>query len=153
MRQPHSLLESLSWTTIQFNDAWPKLKSVSEWRNISSTEHSNTRMKNLLGNGGRLPTNFESPHNESDSMPTTYINFHAGITPNTVQNLTTAIAQKVVAGTTDFYILLSTPGGQVQSEMTSTIFCIPAQVTVHNTGNVDSMAQRNVRPKCLETHW
>jgi ATP-dependent Clp protease protease subunit len=74
-------------------------------------------------------------------MPTTYINFHAGITQSTVQNLMTVIAQKLAAGTTAFYILLSTPGGQVQSGMTVYNFLrsIPAQITMHNTGNVDSI--------------
>ncbi len=74
-------------------------------------------------------------------MPTTYINFHAGITPNTVQNLMTVISQKLVAGTDHFYIMLSTPGGQVQSGMTVYNFLrgIPARLTMHNTGNVDSI--------------
>jgi ATP-dependent protease ClpP protease subunit len=52
------------------------------------------------------------------AMQTTYINFHAGINPNTAQNLMTAISQRLNAGTTHFYILLSTPGGAVQSGMT-----------------------------------
>ena len=51
-------------------------------------------------------------------MPTTYINFHAAINPNTVQNLMSAISQKLNVGTAHFYILLSTPGGTVPSGMT-----------------------------------
>jgi ATP-dependent Clp protease, protease subunit len=74
-------------------------------------------------------------------MPTTYINFHAAINQHTTQNLMTVISQKLVAGTTDFYILLSTPGGEVSSGMTVYNFLrgIPAQLTMHNIGNVDSV--------------
>jgi ATP-dependent Clp protease, protease subunit len=75
------------------------------------------------------------------ALPTTYINFHAGISPQTTQNLMTVVAQKLMAGTTEFYILLSTPGGEVPSGMTVYNFLrsIPAQVTMHNVGNVDSI--------------
>lgn len=74
-------------------------------------------------------------------MPTTFINFHAGINPNTCQNLMTAVAQKLAAGTDHFYILLSTPGGEVQSGITVYNFLrsVPAQITMHNMGNVDSI--------------
>ena len=74
-------------------------------------------------------------------MPTTYINFHAAINPNTAQNLMSAISQKLNAGTTHFFILLSTPGGTVPSGMTVYNFLrgIPAQVTMHNIGNVNSI--------------
>jgi ATP-dependent Clp protease protease subunit len=74
-------------------------------------------------------------------MPTTYINFHAGIKQNTVQNLMTVISQKLIAGTDHFYILFSPPGGEVQSGMTVYNFLrgISAQVTMHNIGNVDSI--------------
>jgi len=74
-------------------------------------------------------------------MPTTYINFHAAINQNTAQNFMTAISQKLMAGTNDFYILLSTPGGEVQSGMTIYNFLrgIPATLTMHNMGNVDSI--------------
>ncbi len=74
-------------------------------------------------------------------MPTTYINFHAGINQHTSQNLMTVIAQKLTAGTDHFYILLSTPGGEVHSGMTIYNFlrAIPARVTMHNVGNVDSI--------------
>jgi len=52
-----------------------------------------------------------------------------------------AIAQRLAQGTTDFYFLLSTPGGQVASGMTLYNFLhgIPATVTMHNIGNVDSI--------------
>jgi ATP-dependent protease ClpP protease subunit len=74
-------------------------------------------------------------------VPTTYINFHAGINPHTTQNLMTAVSQKLVAGTTDFYILLSTPGGDVASGLTVYNFLrsVPAALTMHNIGNVDSI--------------
>lgn len=72
-------------------------------------------------------------------MPTTYINFHSTINPYTTQNLMTVITQKLMAGTDHFYILLSTPGGEVPSGLTVYNFlrAIPARVTMHNIGNVD----------------
>jgi ATP-dependent protease ClpP protease subunit len=75
------------------------------------------------------------------AMPTTYINFHAPINTHTTQNLMAAMAQKVVAGTTDFYILLSTPGGEVASGLTVYNFlrALPTPITMHNIGNVDSI--------------
>jgi ATP-dependent Clp protease protease subunit len=74
-------------------------------------------------------------------MPTTYINFHAAITIPTVQNLMAAISQKLMMGTTEFYFLLSTPGGQVMSGLTLYNFLrgIPATIKMHNVGNVDSI--------------
>jgi ATP-dependent protease ClpP protease subunit len=51
------------------------------------------------------------------------------------------VAQKLVAGVDDFYIMLSTPGGEVASGLTVYNFLrsIPATVTMHNIGNVDSI--------------
>jgi ATP-dependent Clp protease, protease subunit len=74
-------------------------------------------------------------------MPTTYINFHAAINQFTTQNLMTVISQKMATGTNEFYILFSTPGGEVPSGMTVYNFLrgIPATVTMHNIGNVDSI--------------
>jgi ATP-dependent protease ClpP protease subunit len=91
-------------------------------------------------------------------MPTTYVNFHAGINQNTTQNLMTVVSQKIVAGTTDFYILLSTPGGDVASGITVYNFLrsIPANVTMHNIGNVDSIGNAiflaaNTRRACAHS--
>lgn len=69
-------------------------------------------------------------------MPTTYINFHALINQHTTQNLMAAIAQKLMAGTDHFYIMLSTPGGEVASGLTLYNFlrALPVQVTMHNIG-------------------
>ena len=74
-------------------------------------------------------------------MPTTYINFHAQINAQTTQNLIAAISQKLIAGTDHFYIMLSTPGGEVASGLTLYNFlrALPAQVTMHNIGNVNSI--------------
>jgi ATP-dependent protease ClpP protease subunit len=71
----------------------------------------------------------------------TYINFHAPVNIQTVQNLIAAISQKLMAGTTEFYFLLSTPGGQVMSGLTLYNFLrsLPVQITMHNIGNVDSI--------------
>jgi ATP-dependent protease ClpP protease subunit len=91
-------------------------------------------------------------------MPITYINFHAGITPHTTQNLMTAISQKLVAGATEFYILLSTPGGDVASGVTVYNFlrALPVPVTMHNVGNVDSIGNAiflaaNTRRACAHS--
>jgi ATP-dependent Clp protease, protease subunit len=74
-------------------------------------------------------------------MPITYINFHAQINALTTQNLMAAIAQKLMAGTNHFYIMLSTAGGQVASGLTLYNFlrALPVTVTMHNVGNVDSI--------------
>lgn len=74
-------------------------------------------------------------------MPVTYINFHAMINTQTVQNLMAALSHKMMTGTDEFYFLLSTPGGHVMSGMTLYNFlrAIPAKVTMHNIGNVDSI--------------
>jgi ATP-dependent protease ClpP protease subunit len=74
-------------------------------------------------------------------MPTTYINFHAPVTVQTVQNVMAAISQKLMMGTTEFYFLMSTPGGQVMSGLTLYNFlrALPVPITMHNVGNVDSI--------------
>lgn len=74
-------------------------------------------------------------------MPTTYINFHAPINTFTAQNLMAVVAQKIATGVDHFYILFSTPGGQVNCGMTIYNFlrAVPAKVTMHNIGNVDSI--------------
>ena len=73
-------------------------------------------------------------------MPTTYINFHAPINLHTTQILMGHISLKLTAKFDDFYIMFSTPGGEVSSGITLYNFLrdIPATVTMHNTGNVDS---------------
>jgi ATP-dependent Clp protease, protease subunit len=74
-------------------------------------------------------------------MPVTYINVHAQINNLTVQNLMAALAAKLAQGTDEFYFLLSTPGGAVMSGLTLYNFlrAIPAKITMHNIGNVDSI--------------
>jgi ATP-dependent protease ClpP protease subunit len=74
-------------------------------------------------------------------MATTYVNFHGGITQNTAQNFMSVLSQKITAGTDHFYILLSTQGGDIQSGMTMYNFlrAVPARITVHNIGSVDSV--------------
>jgi ATP-dependent protease ClpP protease subunit len=81
-------------------------------------------------------------------MPTTHINFHAPINPHTTQNFMTAISQKLMAGADHFYVLLSTPGDDVQSGLTVYNFlrALPARVTMHNIGNVESKCH-NPRPQ------
>jgi Clp protease len=52
----------------------------------------------------------------------------------------TALGRKLVAGTDNFYVLLK-PGGSIQSGIALYNFlrAIPATVTTHNVGNVDSI--------------
>lgn len=74
-------------------------------------------------------------------MQTTYINFHAPINQFTAQNLMTAMSQKMTAGTTDFYIMFSTPGGEVPSGVSLYNYLrgVPTDITMHNMGNVNSI--------------
>lgn len=74
-------------------------------------------------------------------MTTSYICFQAPINQFTAQNLITAVVQKLANGVDEFNILLSTPGGEVSSGITIYNFLrgIPARITMHNIGNVDSI--------------
>jgi ATP-dependent protease ClpP protease subunit len=74
-------------------------------------------------------------------MTTSYINFHAPVTPFTAQSLMAACCQVVVQGHTELYLMLSTPGGQVASGITlyNFLMSLPLKVTTHNIGNIDSI--------------
>ena len=74
-------------------------------------------------------------------MPTSYINFHAPINQQTAQVLMTAITQKMISNVDEFYILFSTSGGDTPSGVALYNFIrgVPATVTMHNMGNVDSV--------------
>ena len=52
-----------------------------------------------------------------------------------------AVSHKLMAGTTDFYFFLSTPGGDVMSGLTIYNFlrALPVPITMHNIGNVNSI--------------
>lgn len=74
-------------------------------------------------------------------MTTAYVNFHAPIVPLTTQHLMAACGQLLSQGTSELYLMLSTPGGQVASGLTLYNFltALPCSITTHNTGNVDSI--------------
>lgn len=51
-------------------------------------------------------------------MPTAYVNFHAPINPLTAQHLMATCGQLLTQGNTELYLMLSTPGGRVDSGLT-----------------------------------
>lgn len=74
---------------------------------------------------------------------TYYLNFFAGITrkvSNRVMQICTELHQQHDAD--HLYFLLSSPGGQVRAGITLYNFLesLPIQVTMHNTGTIDSIA-------------
>jgi ATP-dependent protease ClpP protease subunit len=72
---------------------------------------------------------------------TVFISFNAGIDQNTAQTLVALLVQQIQAGFNHLYIMFSTSGGNVSDGMTlyNTIRALPATVTMHNMGNVDSI--------------
>jgi ATP-dependent protease ClpP protease subunit len=70
-----------------------------------------------------------------------YISFSAEINPNTTEALIALVAQQVNAGVPELYLMLSTPGGSVMNGLNLYNFlrAIPAGLTTHNSGNVDSI--------------
>jgi len=71
-----------------------------------------------------------------------FINFTAEINQNTSEALMWFISQKLNEGIKEFYILLSSPGGNVNNGITIYNFLrsIPAKVITHNIGMIDSIA-------------
>jgi ATP-dependent Clp protease, protease subunit len=59
----------------------------------------------------------------------------------TTQNLMATCAQLVANGTTEIYLVLSTPGGQVMAGLTVYNFLkgLPVKLITHNVGNIDSI--------------
>jgi ATP-dependent protease ClpP protease subunit len=59
----------------------------------------------------------------------------------TSQNLIATCSQLVASGTTELYLALSTPGGQVMAGLTAfnVLKALPAKIITHNVGNIDSI--------------
>lgn len=72
---------------------------------------------------------------------TVFISFTAEINQNTTEALMGVLAEKINNGCKDFYILFSTPGGSVANGVTlyNYLRSIPAKVSMHNIGIVDSI--------------
>jgi ATP-dependent protease ClpP protease subunit len=74
-------------------------------------------------------------------MSTTYLNFHAPINNITAQHLMATCSQIIATGASEIYLMLSTPGGRVDSGLTLYNFlcALPCNVVTHNMGNIDSI--------------
>lgn len=74
-------------------------------------------------------------------MPTCYISFSAEINASTTEALIALIAQQVNQGTTDVYLMMSTPGGTVMNGLNlyNVLRAFPVNLTTHNVGNIDSI--------------
>ena len=71
-----------------------------------------------------------------------FISFSAEVNQDTAENLMGVFAQRLNQGTKDFYLLLSSPGGNVINGVTIYNFLksLPINLTTHNIGIVDSIA-------------
>lgn len=72
---------------------------------------------------------------------TAYISFNAGIDQKNVQTLIAVLFEQIRLGFGHLYILFSTTGGQINDGITlyNTLRSMPATVTMHNMGNIDSV--------------
>lgn len=71
-----------------------------------------------------------------------YLSFSAEINQNTVEKLMAAFAQHYNQGVRDFYLLLSSPGGNVMNGINvyNYLRSLPIRLRTHNVGIVDSIA-------------
>ena len=72
---------------------------------------------------------------------TVYIKFFARVDQGTIGALMAAVEQKLAQGAKELVLLISSPGGTVFHGLTAYNFLkgIPAAVTTHNFGSVDSI--------------
>lgn len=72
---------------------------------------------------------------------TVYVIFSAEINPKTAESLLAVIANCATQGVETFYLLLSTPGGDVMQGIAlyNALRGMPFKVVTHNIGNVDSI--------------
>jgi len=76
-------------------------------------------------------------------VPTTcYISFSAEINPTTSEGLLRACCELSSKGVKTIYLLLSSPGGSVQSgiHVYNTLRAIPPKIITHNVASIDSIA-------------
>jgi len=73
---------------------------------------------------------------------TLFMSFSAEVNQNTSESLMVTFSQHYNKGVTDFYLLLSSPGGNVNNGITIYNFLksLPINLTTHNIGVVDSIA-------------
>ncbi len=71
-----------------------------------------------------------------------YVSFSAPITGYTTEAFQNFLAEKLKEEATSFYVLLSSPGGNVKDGITLFNFLksLPVELTMHNIGQVDSIA-------------
>ena len=71
-----------------------------------------------------------------------YIKFFARVNHKTINTLMQVVEQKLKEGTESFVLLISSGGGNVFSGISGYNFLrgIPAEVTTHNFGSIDSVA-------------
>jgi ATP-dependent protease ClpP protease subunit len=72
---------------------------------------------------------------------TVYIRFFALVNADTVNKLMLVVQQKLSEGVRRFVLLISSPGGDVQSGLSAYNFLkgIPAEIITHNFGSADSI--------------
>jgi len=70
-----------------------------------------------------------------------YINFSASINEQTSRALMNLLATRVTQGENEFYLLFSSPGGNVTDGIAlhNFIRALPAKIIMHNIGHVDSI--------------
>ncbi len=70
-----------------------------------------------------------------------YVSFSAEINQTTTEGLLAAIAELLQKGNRTIYLMLSTPGGNVQNGVTiyNILRSLPVKLITHNVGNVDSI--------------
>jgi ATP-dependent protease ClpP protease subunit len=81
------------------------------------------------------------PQVAQQAPETVYVIFSAEINPKTAESLLAVMANCATQGVKKFYLVLSTPGGDVAQGMTlyNTLRGMPYKVITHNVGNVDSI--------------
>ena len=82
-----------------------------------------------------------TPQPQNPLPETVYISFNAQVAPQTIQPLLALCAQAVTQQVKKVYLLLSTPGGDVQMGMTAynMLKGMPFELITHNVGAVNSI--------------
>ncbi len=78
----------------------------------------------------------------ADEQKTFYITYNHDISPDKVNSLIGLISNLMANGMTTLYLLLSSPGGDVNAGVTLYNFLksLPIEVITHNMGSIDSIA-------------
>jgi ATP-dependent protease ClpP protease subunit len=89
-----------------------------------------------------VPPSAVQPTTIAQGVPeTVYVVFSAEINPKTAQSLLAVMANCATQGVKNFYLALSTPGGDVTQGIAlyNALKGMPFKVITHNMGNVDSI--------------